>query len=150
MEGSKRRNHEHDRIDAIKRARLGRMDSQSLHPMQHRSKKVRRDLVMLRAHDARVAARTEHSSPSFAQKGTEEAVPVEIREPLLPRVGLTPAPSDSIEGYIGLPPRPVLDSCYLIQSRFFITLELHRKGGGRMTSSDFSGRSKRPGEVAET
>jgi hypothetical protein len=65
---------------------------------------VRRDLVMLGAHDARVAARTECSSPSFAEKGTEEAVPVEMPEPLLPWVGLTPAPSDSIEGYMGVGP----------------------------------------------
>ncbi len=37
MEGSKRRKRKNDRIDANKLARLGRVDPQSLHPMQHRS-----------------------------------------------------------------------------------------------------------------
>jgi transposase len=59
MEGSKRRKRKNDRIDANKLARLGRVDPQSLHPMQHRSKEVRQDLVMLRARDALVAARRE-------------------------------------------------------------------------------------------
>ena len=85
MEGSKGRKRKNDRIDANKLARLGRVDPQSLHPMQHRSAEVRQDLVMLRARDALVAARTELinatrglvkslgtrlpkcSSPSFAQ-----------------------------------------------------------------------------------
>jgi transposase len=82
-------------------ARLGRVDPKSLHPIQHRSREVRQDLVVLRARDALVVARTElinatrglvksmgkrlpkSSTPSFAQKA-EEAVPVEIREALLP------------------------------------------------------------------
>jgi transposase len=116
MEGSKRRKRKNDRIDANKLARLGRVDPQSLHPMQHRSSEVRRDLVMLRARDALVAARTELinatrglvksmgarlpkcSSPSFAQK-VEEAVPAEIQEALLPLVRMTAALSDSIQGY---------------------------------------------------
>ena len=116
MEGSKRRKRKNDRIDANKLARLGRVDSQSLHPMRHRSKEVRQDLVVLRARDALVAARTElinatrglvksmgqrlpkSSSPSFAQKA-EEAVPVEIREALLPLVRMAAALSDCIQGY---------------------------------------------------
>jgi transposase len=116
MEGSKRRKRKNDRIDANKLARLGRVDPQSLHPMQHRSPEVRQDLVMLRARDALVAARTELinatrglvksmgarlpkcSSPSFAQK-VEAAVPTEIQEALLPLVGLTAALSDCIQGY---------------------------------------------------
>jgi transposase len=116
MEGSKRRKRKNDRIDANKLARLGRVDPQSLHPMQHRSPEVRQDLVMLRARDALVAARTELinatrglvksmgarlpqcSSPSFAHKA-EEAVPAEIREALLPLVRLTAALSDGIRGY---------------------------------------------------
>ena len=116
MEGSKRRKRKNDRIDANKLARLGRVDPQSLHPMQHRSAEVRQDLVLLRARDALVAARTELinatrglvksmgrrlpkcSSPSFAQKG-EEAVPAEIREALLPLVRMTGALSEGIEGY---------------------------------------------------
>jgi transposase len=116
MEGSKRRKRKNDRIDANKLARLGRIDPQSLHPMRHRSKEVRQDLVVLRARDALVAARTELinatrglvksigarlpkcSSPSFAQK-VEEAVPVEIREALLPLVRMAAALSECIQGY---------------------------------------------------
>jgi transposase len=116
MEGSKRRKRKNDRIDANKLARLGRVDPQSLHPMRHRSKEVRQDLVVLRARDALVAVRTELinatrglvksmgarlpkcSSPSFAQK-VEAAVPVEIREALLPLVRMTAALSDCIQGY---------------------------------------------------
>ena len=116
MEGSKRRKRKNDRIDANKLARLGRVDPQSLHPMQHRSAEVRQDLVLLRARDALVAARTELinatrglvksmgarlpkcSSPSFAQK-VEEAVPAEIGEALLPLVRMTAALSECIEGY---------------------------------------------------
>ena len=116
MEGSKRRKRKNDRIDANKLARLGRVDPQSLHPIQHRSREVRQDLVVLRARDALVAARTElinatrglvksmgarlpkSSSPSFAQKA-EEAVPVEIREALLPLVRMAAALSDCIQGY---------------------------------------------------
>src|SRR5207253_7867322 len=71
---------------------------------------------MLRARDALVAARTELinatrglvksmgtrlpkcSSRSFAQR-VKEAVPAEIRDALLPLVGLTAALSDCIQGY---------------------------------------------------
>ncbi len=59
MEGSKRRKRKNDRIDANKLARLGRVDPQSLHSMQHRGREVRQDLVVLRARDGLVAARTE-------------------------------------------------------------------------------------------
>ena len=116
MEGSKRRKRKNDRIDANKLARLGRVDPESLHPMRHRSKEVRQDLVMLRARDALVAARTELinttrglvksmgarlpkcSSPSFAEK-VGEAVPAEIREALQPLVRMASALSDCIQGY---------------------------------------------------
>jgi transposase len=97
-------------------ARLGRVDPKSLHPIQHRSREVRQDVVVLRARDALVAARTElinatrglvksmgkrlpkSSSPSFAQKA-EQAVPVEIREALLPLVRMATALSDCIQEY---------------------------------------------------
>jgi transposase len=59
MERSKRRKRKNDRIDANKLARLGRADPKSLYPIQHRSTEVRQDLVMLRARDPLVAARTE-------------------------------------------------------------------------------------------
>ena len=116
MEGSKRRKRKNDGIDANKLARLGHMDAQSLHPIQHRGKEVRQDLVVLRARDALVAARTElinarrglvksmgrrlpkSTSPSFAQKA-EEAIPVEIGEALLPLVRMAAARSECIQGY---------------------------------------------------
>jgi transposase len=116
MDGSKRRKRKNDRIDANKLARLGRVDPESLYPIQHRSREVRQDLVMLRARDALVAARTEIinttrglvksmgtrlpkcSSRSFAQKG-EEAVAVEMREALLPLVRLAATLSADIKEY---------------------------------------------------
>jgi transposase len=116
MEGSKRRKRKNDRIDAHKLARLGGVDPESLYPIQHRRREVRQDLVMLRARDAWVAARTELinttrglvksmgtrlpkcSSRSFAHKG-EEAVAVEMREALLPLVGLAATLSAAIQEY---------------------------------------------------
>jgi transposase len=116
MDGAKRRKRKNDRIDANKLARLGRADPQSLYPIVHRTTEVRQDLVMLRARDALVAARTQIinatrglvkslgtrlpkcSSPSFAQK-VEQAVPPEIREAVLPLVRLTAALSNCITGY---------------------------------------------------
>jgi len=115
MEGSKRRKRKNDRIDANKLARLGRVDPQSLHPIEHRSREVRQDLVLLRARDALVAARTElmnttHglvksmgrrlpkcSSRSFGSQ--EKELPVEIREALLPLVQLADRLSHSIKEY---------------------------------------------------
>src|ERR1039458_8206013 len=116
MDGSKRRKRKNDRIDANKLARLGRVDPESLYPIQHRSREGRQDLVMLRARDALVAGRTEIintprglvksmgtrlpkcSSRSFAQKG-EEAVAVEMREALLPLVRLAATLSADIKEY---------------------------------------------------
>ena len=116
IEGSKRRRRKNDRIDANKLARLGRMDPPSLYPIQHRSREVRQDLVVLRARDALVTVRTELINaarglvksmgkrlpkcftPSFSDK-VEEAVPVEMREALLPLVQLVAALSDSIKEY---------------------------------------------------
>jgi transposase len=116
MEGSKRRKRKNDRIDAKKLARLGRVDPQSLHPIRHRSREVRQDLVVLRAREALVAARTELinatrglvksmgtrlpkcSSPSFGQK-VKDAIPEEVREALLPLVQLADALSDCIQSY---------------------------------------------------
>jgi transposase len=116
MEGSKRCQRKHDRIDANKLARWGRLDPESLYPIQHRSREVRQDLVRLRARDALVAARTEIIHPtrglvksmgprlpkcsrrSFAQKG-EEAVAVEMQEALLPWVRLAATLSADIKEY---------------------------------------------------
>jgi len=116
MEGSKRRKRKNDRIDAKKLARLGRVDPQSLHPIRHRSREVREDLVVLRAREALVAARTELinatrglvksmgtrlpkcSSPSFGQK-VKDAIPEKVRAALLPLVQFADALSDSIQSY---------------------------------------------------
>jgi transposase len=116
MEGSKRRKRKNDRIDAKKLARLGRVDPQSLHPIRHRSREVREDLVVLRAREALVAARTELinatrglvksmgtrlpkcSSPSFGQK-VKDAIPEKVQEALLPLVQLADALSDCIQSY---------------------------------------------------
>ena len=116
MEGSKRRKRKNDRIDANKLARLGRVDPQSLHPIRHRSREVRQDLVVLRAREALVAARTELinatrglvksmgtrlpkcSSPSFGQK-VKDAIPEEVQEALLPLVQLADALSACIQSY---------------------------------------------------
>ena len=116
MEGSKRRKRKNDRIDGKKLARLGRVDPQTLHPIRHRSREVRQDLVVLRAREALVAARTELinatrglvksmgtrlpkcSSPSFGQK-VKDAIPEKVREALLPLVQFADALSDSIQSY---------------------------------------------------
>ena len=116
MEGTKRRKRKNDRIDAHKLARLGRVDPQSLFPIQHRSTEVRQDLVVLRARDALVSVRTQLinatrglvksmgarlpkcSSPSFPDK-VEEMLPAEVREALLPLVRLAEALSDRIKVY---------------------------------------------------
>jgi transposase len=116
MIGPKRRHRKNDRIDAQKLARLGRVDPQSLFPIEHRSTPVRQDLVLLRARDALVTARTQLinatrglvkslgtrlpkcSSLSFASK-IEEALPAEVREVLLPLVRLVETLSSSITDY---------------------------------------------------
>jgi len=59
MDGTKRRKRKNDRIDAHKLARVGRVDPQSLFPIEHRSREVRQDLVVLRARDAWVSVRTQ-------------------------------------------------------------------------------------------
>ena len=59
MAGPKRRPRKNDRMDAQKLARLGRIDPPSLFPIEHRSTPVRQDLVLLRAREALVTARTQ-------------------------------------------------------------------------------------------
>jgi transposase len=84
--------------------------------MEHRSREVRQDLVVLRARDALVSVRTQLinatrglvksmgarlpkcSSPSFPDK-VEEALPAEVREALLPLVRLAEELSDRIKDY---------------------------------------------------
>src|SRR5262245_3102779 len=116
MDGTKRRKRKNDRIDANQLARLGRIDPQSLFPMEHRSTEVRQDLVVLRARDALVSVRTQLintmrglvksmgtrlpncSSPSFPHQ-VEEVLPAEVREALLPLVRFADALSDCIKVY---------------------------------------------------
>jgi transposase len=69
MEGAKRRKRKNDRIDANKLARLGRVDPQSLHPIEHRSKEVRQDLVILRARDVLVAVEPWRRGNLFQRDG---------------------------------------------------------------------------------
>jgi transposase len=115
MDGPKRRR-KNDRIDAHKLARVGRVDPQSLFPIEHRSIAVRQDLVALRARDALVTVRTELinttrglvktlgerlpkcSSESFPRRA-EGALPQSVREVLLPLVRLVETLSSCIEVY---------------------------------------------------
>jgi transposase len=101
MEGSKHCKRKNDRIDAQKLAQLARTDPKSLYPILHRSREVRQDLLVLRARDALVTARTqltnatrglvksmgarlpECTNPSFSKK-VAEAVPTEIQEVVCP------------------------------------------------------------------
>jgi transposase len=116
MDGTRRRKRKNDRLDANQLARVGRMDPQSLFPIEHRSTEVRQDLVVLRARDALVAVRTQLinttrglvksmgarlpkcSSASFPHQ-VEEVLPAEVRESLLPLVRLAEALSDCIKVY---------------------------------------------------
>jgi transposase len=116
MDGPKRRKRKNDRLDAHRLARVGRTDPQSLFPVQHRSTEVRQDLVMIRARDALVTARTQMinttrglvkslgarlpkcSSASFSHK-VEAALPAEVREVLLPLVQLVETLSSDIAAY---------------------------------------------------
>lgn len=116
MEGPKKRKRKNDRIDAHKLARVGRMDPQSLFPIDHRSVEVRQDLVAVRARDAVVSVRRDLintarglvksmggrlpkcSSASFPHKA-EEALPATVRELLLPLVRLVETLNSCIQAY---------------------------------------------------
>jgi transposase len=116
MDGPKQRKRKNDRLDAHRLARVGRVDPQSLFPVEHRSREVRQDLVMIRARDALVAARTQMinttrglvkslgsrlpkcSSASFSHK-VAAALPAEVREVLLPLVQLVETLSSDIAAY---------------------------------------------------
>jgi transposase len=116
MEGPKKRKRKNDRIDAHKLARVGRMDPQSLFPIQHRSVEVRRDLLTLWARGALVQVWTELinatrglvksmgarlpkcSTQAFAKKAERE-LPAEVREILLPLVEIVKGVSDAIQSY---------------------------------------------------
>jgi transposase len=116
MEGRKRRRRKNDRIDAVKLARLGRVDPKSLYPIQHRSTEVREDLLVIRVRDSLVESRTKListvrgmvktmgarvqgcSSVSFSAKAAEQ-IPAEVRETLEPLLRLIQTLSEEIKSY---------------------------------------------------
>jgi transposase len=116
MEGRKRHRRKNDRIDAAKLARLGRVDPQSLYPIQHRSTEVREDLLVIRVRDSLVESRTKListvrgmvktmgarvqgcSSVSFSAKAAEQ-IPAEVRETLEPLLRLIQTLSEEIKSY---------------------------------------------------
>ena len=117
MEGSKRRRRKNERIDAVKLARLGRVDPKSLYPIQHRSTEVREDLVVLRTREAMVESRTKlisavcglvktmggtrlpsSSTEAFSRKVATE-IPQPIRETIQPLLRLIASLSEEIKCY---------------------------------------------------
>ena len=116
MEGSKRRRRKNDRIDAIKLARLGRVDPKSLYPIQHRSTEIREDLLVVRVRDSLVESRTRListvrgmvktmgarlagcSSVSFSNKAADQ-IPHQVRETLQPILRMIQTLSEEIKSY---------------------------------------------------
>jgi transposase len=103
MESIRKNKRKNDKKDARILTRLVRADPQLLHPIRHRGIQAREDLILLRARDALVGARTKLincvrglvksvggrvpkcSSESFARQAVG-AIPQSIRETLLPIV----------------------------------------------------------------
>ena len=116
MAGPKRRRRKNDRIDAARLARLGRVDPQSLYPIQHRSSEVREDLLLLRAREPFVESRTKlisavrglvktmgarlssYSSDAFPKKVIAE-IPDELKKTLQPLLVLIAKLSEAIKSY---------------------------------------------------
>jgi transposase len=103
MESIHKNKRKDDKVDARTLARLVRADPELLHPIRHRGVKVRQDLVLLRARDNVVCARSRLinsvrgmvkslggripacSAESF-EKHAMESLPEEIRGALMPMV----------------------------------------------------------------
>lgn len=103
MESIRKNKRKNDKKDARTLTRLVRADPQLLHPIRHRGIQAREDLILLRARDALVGARTKLincvrglvksvggrvpkcCSESFARQAVA-AIPESIRETLLPIV----------------------------------------------------------------
>ena len=103
MESIRKSKRKNDKADARSLTRLVRADPQLLYPIRHRGIQAREDLILLRARDALVGARTKLincvrglvksvggriprcSSESFARQA-EAAIPQSILETLLPIV----------------------------------------------------------------
>lgn len=105
-----------DRIDAEILARLGRVDPQLLHPLQHRGEAAQRDLAVLRARDTLVRARSmlinsarglvkaagarlpKGEADAFHRRATE-AVPTELLPALEPLLDACAALTQQIRAY---------------------------------------------------
>ena len=105
-----------DRRDAEKLARTGRLDPNSMGPIQHRRAEQQADLAVIQARDALVRARTQLintvrglvkstgerlrgcSARSFARQA-EEQIPQRLRAALLPLLSQIAALSEQIERY---------------------------------------------------
>jgi len=103
MESIRKNKRKNDKVDARRLARLLRADPELLYPICHRGVEARHDLLLLRARDALVSARTKLvncvrglaksvggrvptcSAESF-HKAAEEVLPEDVREALLPLV----------------------------------------------------------------
>ncbi len=105
-----------DRVDAELLARLGRVDPELLHPLQHRGEAAQRDLAVLRARDTLVRARSmlisstrglvkasgerlpECDADAFARHAAE-ALPTELRPALEPLLNVTGTLTQQLRGY---------------------------------------------------
>jgi transposase len=116
MESIQKSSRKNDKEDARKLARLVRSDPELLYPIRHRGLAAREDLILLRARDAAVSARTKLincvrglvksigsrlpkcSAESFYDHA-EKALPESIRESLFPLVQQIAALTAAIKEY---------------------------------------------------
>jgi transposase len=75
-----------DRVDAELLARLGRLDTALLRPIEHRGEAAQRDLALLRARDTLVRARDAHQQRARTGEGKRYA-PSELRRGRVPSAG---------------------------------------------------------------
>jgi len=116
MYSGKKSRRKNDRLDAEMLARQVRSDPRQLYPIRHRREKTRRGLVLLRARDAMVNARTKlvngarglvkSSGYRLAKCGTEvfhkesvEGLPEELRAALKPMLEQIGQLTEKIKGY---------------------------------------------------
>ena len=103
-----------DRVDALYLARLARVDTHLLSPVEHRGAEVQRDLALLRSRDAVIRARTQlinhvrglvkslgqrlpgSSSRGFSKK-VLEAIPEAVRPGFLPVLELITSLNDQVK-----------------------------------------------------
>ena len=116
MSGGKKSRRKNDRLDAEILARQVRSDPKQLYPIRHRKAKARQGLVLLRARDAMVSARTKlvngvrglvkSSGYRLPKCGTEtfhkiclDGLPEELRDVLKPILEQTGQLTEKIKGY---------------------------------------------------